>query len=146
MKICSKCKIAKDISQFGKDVGSKDGLYSSCLLCEKIRNKGRSHVVSRRFADYKARAKKKGISFKISLKQFIEMTSKPCGYCGGFSDEIENFCGIDRINSNKGYIKDNIMPCCDVCNRMKGTLNFQRFLDKIESIFHNIFELGVNKK
>lgn len=35
-KVCSKCKVAKDCSQFGKDSGQKSGLYPSCKACAKV--------------------------------------------------------------------------------------------------------------
>ena len=35
MKTCSKCKIEKEFSEFGKDRNTKDGLYPSCKLCKK---------------------------------------------------------------------------------------------------------------
>ena len=35
MKICSKCKISKPLSEFYKDKTNNDGLYSSCKLCKK---------------------------------------------------------------------------------------------------------------
>jgi hypothetical protein len=38
-KICSKCKIEKDVCCFSKDKYSKDGLTYSCKLCKKKRDK-----------------------------------------------------------------------------------------------------------
>jgi hypothetical protein len=35
-KICSKCKIEKDICEFGKCIRSKSGLKPACLQCRKI--------------------------------------------------------------------------------------------------------------
>ena len=37
-KICSKCKIEKDVCFFSKQKISKDGFYSSCKECKKIYN------------------------------------------------------------------------------------------------------------
>jgi len=37
MKICSKCKIQKDLSDFYKSKSSNDGLYSVCKECDKQR-------------------------------------------------------------------------------------------------------------
>jgi hypothetical protein len=38
-KICSKCKLSKEISYFSKDKYSKDGLTYSCKLCKKKQDK-----------------------------------------------------------------------------------------------------------
>lgn len=35
MKICSKCNLEKEISEFHKDKGFKDGLYRWCKFCKK---------------------------------------------------------------------------------------------------------------
>jgi hypothetical protein len=36
MKICSKCKIERELSQFYKDKSSKDGHRSNCVKCSKL--------------------------------------------------------------------------------------------------------------
>jgi hypothetical protein len=38
MKRCSTCEIEKDENRFGKDKKSKDGLYSTCKNCRKIKS------------------------------------------------------------------------------------------------------------
>lgn len=43
------------------------------------------------------------------------MTSQPCYYCG----DVKNYNGIDRVDSSKGYILNNCVPCCEICNKMK---------------------------
>ena len=35
MRICSRCSIEKEISEFHKDKGFKDGLYRWCKSCKK---------------------------------------------------------------------------------------------------------------
>jgi 5-methylcytosine-specific restriction endonuclease McrA len=45
--------------------------------------------------------------------------------------------GIDRIDSNKGYTMDNCVSCCWTCNRMKGNMTQQNFLEHISKI--NVF-------
>ena len=27
--------------------------------------------------------------------------------------------GLDRLDNSKGYVLDNVVPCCDKCNRLK---------------------------
>jgi hypothetical protein len=55
---------------------------------------------------------------------------KECYYCGEknyacINDYIDDkckskFCGIDRMDNNIGYTIDNCVPCCIICNMMKG--------------------------
>jgi hypothetical protein len=38
---------------------------------------------------------------------------------------------LDRLNSDKGYTKENCVVCCGACNRMKWILGYDAFLAKI---------------
>jgi hypothetical protein len=80
---------------------------------------------------YKYNAKKRNISFKISIEEFQTFWQKPCRYCGDQLDTV----GIDRADNNIGYELDNLRPCCTVCNRMKSNYSEQEFLDKILKIY-----------
>jgi hypothetical protein len=137
-KVCSVCKKRKSIQKFGKNRSRKDGHHSSCLLCEKIRNKNRSTKCYKRFGQYKRGAKNRNIEFNLTQEEFKEITSKVCIYCGLYSG-IGDYCGIDRINSDRAYVKDNIVPCCNTCNMMKGTMSKEDFIYKIKNIYENIF-------
>ena len=55
--------------------------------------------------------------------------------------------GIDRIDNNKGYTIDNIVPCCAKCNYAKGKLTLQEFKELIEGIYNHRFndKKGKNK-
>lgn len=35
--------------------------------------------------------------------------------------------GIDRVDSDKGYVTGNVLPCCRICNCAKGTLTKTEF-------------------
>jgi 5-methylcytosine-specific restriction endonuclease McrA len=46
MKVCSKCKEEKDISEFCKDSSKPDGLYSSCKSCQKSYRKSNKKKIA----------------------------------------------------------------------------------------------------
>lgn len=72
----------------------------------------------RKFTQSRQQAKTRGISWSITKKEYIELTSKKCYYCNG---ELPIFVGgLDRINSNGSYSIDNVVPCCSMCNRIKS--------------------------
>lgn len=67
-----------------------------------------------------------------------------CYYCGA-NPEIRRkqfynnrwippFNGIDRYSNAGGYYKENCVPCCKKCNRMKGMLDPLEFLEKVGQI------------
>ena len=64
---------------------------------------------------------------------WIEIVKKPCFYC----NNINNTLGIDRIDNNIGYTKENAVSCCGICNRMKMNSTFNDFLNRCYMISNN---------
>lgn len=96
---------------------------------------------------YVSNSKRKNIEFLLTKKQFKELTSSPCHYCGNppskyyikRSGRGEYLCnGIDRIDSTKGYTYENSLPCCQDCNYTKSSATYAYFLSKIELIYSNL--------
>ena len=99
------------------------------------------------FRAYKSSAKKRGYSFELTEKQFKELTQQDCFYCGAKPSNIYNFNGyfgeyiyngIDRIDNNKGYVIDNVVPCCKRCNHAKNNLTLREFKNWIKRISDRI--------
>ena len=160
-KQCRKCGDDKDIELFGKCSRYKDGRMARCKSCmreEQRRghaNYAKNHpdrqyskthpeefrvyvneALKPRYGRYKQGAKKRELEFCITLRDFDELTSKPCCYCNLFSPD-KDFCGIDRVDSGKGYVLDNCVPCCSICNVMKMELSLEMFLSYIERIYQH---------
>lgn len=36
--------------------------------------------------------------------------------------------GVDRVDSSRGYDKENIVPCCKICNRSKSDMSESDFI------------------
>lgn len=114
--------------------------------CSRYRPPGESGLL-RIFNAYRTDAKKKEKKiFQITFDDFKKLTSEKCFYCGippshkivqksrdGKSTTFYNN-GIDRIDSSKGYILNNIVPCCTLCNMIKWTLSKEAFLYHIKKI------------
>jgi len=72
-----------------------------------------------RFRKGKHRAKKAGMSWELTLDQYVKIvTPCKCDYCGGTLPPVG--AGIDRKDSSKGYTLKNVVPCCWECNRIKS--------------------------
>lgn len=82
------------------------------------------------FKMYERNAKKANRDFSLTLAFFSTFWQKPCFYCGEDIDTI----GIDRIDNSIGYIEDNIVSCCKLCNLMKRSLSQKEFLLKCRKI------------
>ena len=94
---------------------------------------------------YKSRAVEKQIDFSITQEDYDNIIQNDCFLCGKQSDE-NNINGIDRMDSKKGYVLDNINACCGECNYMKFTFDFNDFINKLVAIYekhkHHIFSLS----
>lgn len=89
-----------------------------------------------RFYAYVANAAKKNRAMTLSKQQFMEITSLPCYLCGKLpSTEHKN--GVDRVDSNLGYIDENCKSCCASCNFMKSNTPLLDFLNHCERIYNN---------
>jgi hypothetical protein len=98
------------------------------------------------YLDYKSRANRKNLEFTLSFQEFDEITSSNCYYCDETpknkkyaNGDKKVFCfynGVDRFNNGEGYTKNNSLPCCGECNKMKLDLSFNDFLNKIQKILN----------
>ncbi len=91
---------------------------------------------------YKDSAKRRNMEYKLSREQFSDITKKDCFYCGSAPIEQKFKCnyggyignGIDRVENDKGYIVENCVPCCNICNRAKLNLNQDVFMNWINKL------------
>ena len=102
-----------------------------------------------KYRGYKARARihKKNISFDLTKEEFRDIVLQPCHYCNIESSSVTMAKptangafvsnGIDRVDSSKGYVKENCVPCCTRCNWMKGEMSYTEFFLHIEKIFNH---------
>lgn len=99
---------------------------------------------------YKIGAKKRNLDYKITDDEFVMLSKMNCYYCGELPSQVYKitdknkkiragipiiYNGIDRVNNNKGYILNNVVPCCGTCNMMKHAHDKNTFIKKIKSIY-----------
>ena len=85
---------------------------------------------------YIKNAKKRDMEFTLSFDEYFIISRLPCRYCGHQGPN-----GIDRVNNEQGYTKENSGPCCTICNRMKLNYTPKQFLQHITSVVS--YSLGV---
>ena len=144
--ICLKSKLQKKLVNFVSKILKTKGNIAEKLVEENIiflkayqknitvlkftgYNK-MENILKKRYIMYRNGAKARKIFFDLNINDFMIFWKKPCHYCGDKIDTI----GLDRINNDKGYNIDNVIPCCTMCNRMKmnyGTENFINHCRKI---------------
>jgi 5-methylcytosine-specific restriction endonuclease McrA len=87
---------------------------------------------------YKSNAKKRGLAWELTDEEFFRLISLPCFYCGqpptlvrkvpqrirretrrDYYDSGFAANGLDRVHNELPYTSQNVVPCCEQCNRAK---------------------------
>lgn len=144
---CWLCNVAKNnmpLEEFSSwvanvinhNVQEVDNIKDIILKENPLNNFTRSIVTP-----YKRHAKNLGLPFNLSLLQAYAIMEIPCFYCGQEPSNFYRGCtysGIDRIDSKKGYIVDNVVPCCKRCNIAKASMSIDGFKKHIQKIYLNM--------
>jgi hypothetical protein len=82
---------------------------------------------------YKYGAKGRKLAWKISGSAFNRLCEGNCHYCGlppsnvyrakGGALTPFTYSGLDRQDNSKGYIEENVVSCCKLCNRAKRDMS-----------------------
>lgn len=86
----------------------------------------------RKFSMMKSDAIKVGHKWNIPKDIGYCLITSPCAYCGSILEELN---GLDRIDSNKEYTLDNVVPCCKWCNYAKNSMTVEEFKNHINKIY-----------
>lgn len=131
-KISGKCRKCAD-----KESGMKRGLLLSKRPFESLYNK---FIYDRK----REKSEIKQIC-DITYEDFTEFAKiKDCYYCGdkvywaisGLNRNGYKY-NLDRIDSSKGYLKNNLVVCCWECNDMKSNYDYDKFVDKCSRVVKN---------
>ena len=135
--VCSKCGKAKTQNEFYVDRNKPRGFVSRCKQCysETASTITRKKPYQRE-ASLRSGAVRRGIPYELTTEQFMLFWNHPCHYCGQAIDTI----GLDRVDNNKGYLVDNIVPCCTICNRMKSHMGVRDFIVQCNMISSRALE------
>jgi hypothetical protein len=95
------------------------------------------------FQNYKRNAKNRNLPFDLTKDEFKKLSKENCHYCGTTPSQISNvsingrylYNGIDRLNSQIGYLTSNVVTCCKTCNIAKNTMNQNEFLNWINKVY-----------
>lgn len=92
---------------------------------------------------YKSIAGYRNYIFDLTKDEFRELTKNNCYYCGQFPKSLHTarnafgsyvYNGIDRVNNNIGYNRENCVTCCGICNRAKNDSSIEEFKTWIKNL------------
>ncbi len=91
----------------------------------------------RRWSNFnsQARRRNKGRGIAVTMRRctYLSLITQPCAYCGA-RPLPGQFVGVDRLRSDGIYSPENSVPCCKVCNFMKGSLSVPQFFSHLKAI------------
>ena len=117
------------------------------LRGEQLRLPHGDAIRNRILSTYKDHARQRSIPFELPKEDFNLLIKSNCFYCGSppstartarRSGAVLLYNGIDRVDNNQGYSKENCVPCCSTCNRAKGTLTTEDFRAWINQLFYHL--------
>lgn len=83
-------------------------------------------TIGYKWSYYRTSANSKGIQWDLTRDDFATLCEAPCWFCGENVDGDLN--GIDRLDSDVGYVLENVRACCTGCNMAKGALSANVFV------------------
>jgi hypothetical protein len=135
-KQCSKCGIAKPLSEFVRSSRNQSGLASHCRQCNTSISQqyGKNNPVTRQtgnmFRNARLRAKNKNLDFDIDYEYVRSLVVSRCpvfgmplewsAIRGNGKKMIPNSPSLDRIDPTKGYVKGNVWIISNKANTFKS--------------------------
>jgi len=120
-----------------------------CLRLEAVASKDWLGVEFRRYRKHNMKRgwRSTQIPFQLTVKEFSELILKDCFYCGEkpfTKSHVGGFLrnGIDRVNNSAGYSIDNVVTCCQSCNKLKGSFDVNEFKNLCSKISKFQSQLG----
>jgi len=126
VKTCGKCQYHTGLLENAAELSVKVRGWTKSIRVQHVR--------------YIKSAIKRGIEWRLSPEEFLQIVKKDCTYCGAEPRIYESkpaygrgrtvktlMNGIDRIDSSLGYVSGNVVPCCGTCNKMKMAMDREDF-------------------
>ena len=134
---CKKCHVQKQIKKY-HSLSPEEKRLKKAKQNEWVKN----NYLHYRVTGSRARAKECGIPFNITVDDVQEVWEKQGGKCYytdqpmilGPSPRRWQCVSIDRVDSNRGYEKDNIVLCRGIVNLVKNELSVSELLEIVDQI------------
>lgn len=133
-------------NNLGRGVRSCGCLQSECSsrrASQRYRGTFIQVAMNRIIDQYKRNAMVKKRPFDLTTAEVAVIFDSKCHYCGTAPSnrakipcrtELFVYNGIDRIDNDTGYIAGNVVPCCKMCNIMKGSMPYSEFTEWLNAV------------
>lgn len=137
-----RCKCDCGNTAFVRGNNLTSGNTRSCgCLSREVKNAQRPPqnrgVINQIILQYKRHARERGFSWELTFDDVSRIIQSPCVYCGAerSNHRVTKNCkegfdhnGIDRVDSSMGYSRENVVPCCKICNMTKRDMKQKDFI------------------
>lgn len=156
---CNKCKKWRPKSKFSIDNNSlhqnRGGLCNECKDCQRERyyherqrlfednNLALRYKLQQALKGTRRRSKEKNIYNDLTVDYLLYLWERQKGRCAltgipmtykFYEGRVNTNVSVDRIDSTKGYSKDNVQLVCMAANQMKNDLSMEEFIKMCESV------------
>ena len=144
-RLCHKC--GKEFETFKNIHNVESTKCNDCLEYQRQYENNRSRDI-RNFKEEKLEfiqnyfkrhireSLKRGYETNFNFDDFSNLVQSACYYCGYYNKK--EAIGIDRVNNTLHYTKENCVPSCETCNRIKHINHPLFFIDKAKIISKTI--------
>lgn len=124
-----------------KVLGSASKFTSPCKKCSYEKNINLKSPEEFVYEKYAYNAMMRDLDFLLTKEEFASLIKMNCFFCdlppsnewkmNRKKNNVLIYSGVDRINNNEGYLLNNCIPCCSICNRAKGTMSLEEFKEQV---------------
>lgn len=147
-----KCDCGNEVIVNRRELKAGHTKSCGCLHKELLRKPPGEAALTQLFNSYKGAARRRNYEFRLTRDEFKSLVTSNCYYCGKPPERVQygknhsygglQRNGIDRVNNTKGYILENVVPCCLHCNMSKGVSTLDVFRVRLEKrVQSNINEI-----
>ena len=131
-KVCTKCKVEKDLTEFGKNKIRKDGLTRYCKICKRLADKkyNESEAGQKRINKYKQSDKGKENRYEYNRRDEVK-------------ERNNKRVTEDRKNNPEVYLWRRLLKyACERMNTTKSASTIEMLKYSADELFEHLYSLG----
>lgn len=153
-KVCPTCRETLPLEQFYEQAQGRLGRRNQCIDCvaesgKKSRAASPRNRLANGLSTARVSSRKRGLPCEISLEHLVSLWERQRGKCH-YTGVTLSFDGLgrpesvslDRVDSTKGYVADNVVLCCNIVNLMKNKMTVDELVGWCHRIINHRQEVG----
>ena len=153
------CYCGNNYINTAKDIKRGHTLSCGCLRKDTTKKTGKKNKIkdipsqssfSRFYNQSVVSAKIRKKEFTLTESDFKSLVDSDCHYCGAKPSRLFTsknripyvYNGIDRKNNSVGYLLENCLPCCTMCNFAKRDSEYETFIEWAKQL--GTYQLSLN--